>query len=122
MSRYQVVKKSFIDGRLLYPGEEVEYSGVAGGNLKLISQAKETPNTMLVPVDMLALEPVIIETDAKPILLSHEQDTGNGAGVDAELALLRDEYLQLFGKKAHHMAGADKLRSEIDIKRKELGV
>lgn len=120
MSRYQVVKKSFIDGRLLYPGEEVEYSGVAGGNLKLISQAKEPLNTMIAPIEIL--EPAIIETDAKPIPPSQEQDTGNGAGVDAELALLRDEYLQLFGKKAHHMAGADKLRSEIDIKRKELGV
>ncbi|SQI37517.1 Uncharacterised protein [Providencia alcalifaciens] len=36
MSRYKVLKKSFIAGRLLEVGEEVEYSGIAGSNLELI--------------------------------------------------------------------------------------
>ncbi|MEW5110476.1 hypothetical protein AB1Y45_18075 [Morganella morganii] len=36
MSRYKVLKKSFIHGRLLYPGEEIEFDGIAGSNLLLI--------------------------------------------------------------------------------------
>lgn len=36
MPRYRVVELSYIDERLLEPGQEVEFGGVAGPNLELI--------------------------------------------------------------------------------------
>lgn len=59
---------------------------------------------------------------------NHGGDNGGGeggtgsSGADAELIALQDQYQQLFGKKPHHNAGAEKLRVDIDAKRKELGV
>ncbi|WP_334469131.1 hypothetical protein [Arsenophonus sp. PmNCSU2021_1] len=109
MSHYNVLKKSFINGRLLYPGETVEYDGVAGNNLELVkskipSQSKKTPEK---------------KGDNAQLI---EDDTQKSEEVEQELASLRDEYQQLFNKNPHPKSGADKLRSEIDAKRKELGV
>lgn len=102
MSRYKVLKKSFINGRLLYPGEEIEFDGMAGSNLLLIETgervvANEGTNT------------------------GNDNHSGDG-GADNELTALQDQYQQLFGKKPHYNAGAEKLRADIDAKRKELGV
>lgn len=102
MSQYKVLKKSFINGRLLYPDELVEYDGIAGNNLELIETKTSSKSKK-----------------------EHENKRDNSQpddGVEPELAALRDEYQQLFGQSPHHKAGADKLRSEIDAKRKELGV
>lgn len=116
MSRYKVLKKSFINGRLLYPGEEIEFIGVAGSNLQLIETGERgTANE-----------------DANTGNDNHSGDDGGGdggtgssggdGGADNELIALQDQYQQLFGKKPHHNAGAEKLRADIDAKRKELGV
>lgn len=102
MSRYKVLKKSFINGRLLYPGEEIEFIGVAGNNLQLIETG----------------ERVAVNEDANT---GNDNHSGDG-GADNELIALQDQYQQLFGKKPHHNAGAEKLRADIDAKRKELGV
>lgn len=109
MSHYNVLKKSFINGRLLYPGETVEYDGMAGNNLELIkmkipSQPKKAPEKK--------------EDNAQII----EDDIQKSEAIEQEIASLRDEYQQLFNKNPHPKSGADKLRSEIDAKRKELGV
>ncbi|MEY1089943.1 hypothetical protein AB7160_13925 [Morganella morganii] len=111
MSRYKVLKKSFINGRLLYPGEEVEFTGMAGSNLLLIETGER----------VVANEGTNAGDD------NHSGDGGTGAsggdgGADNELTALQDQYQQLFGKKPHHNAGAEKLRADIDAKRKELGV
>ncbi|AWC95414.1 hypothetical protein AM380_18105 [Morganella morganii] len=111
MSRYKVLKKSFINGRLLYPGEEVEFAGMAGSNLLLIETG----------------ERVVANEGANAGDDNHSGDGGTGAsggdgGADNELTALQDQYQQLFGKKPHHNAGAEKLRADIDAKRKELGV
>lgn len=108
MSRYKVLKKSFINGRLLYPGEEIEFIGVAGSNLQLIETG----------------ERITVNEDANAGGDNHSGDDGGGEGgnADAELIALQDQYQQLFGKKPHHNAGAEKLRADIDAKRKELGV
>lgn len=116
MSRYKVLKKSFINGRLLYPGEEVEFTGMAGSNLLLIETGER----------VAADEGTNTGND------NHSGDGGGGeggtgayggdGGADNELAALQDQYQQLFGKKPHHNAGAEKLRADIDAKRKELGV
>ncbi|WLV37781.1 hypothetical protein [Morganella morganii] len=112
MSRYKVLKKSFINGRLLYPGEEIEFIGVAGSNLLLIETGER----------VAADEGIDAGND------NHDGDNGGsdgGAGsfgADAELTALQDQYQQLFGKKPHHNSGAEKLRADIDAKRKELGV
>ncbi|CAM7034799.1 hypothetical protein [Morganella morganii] len=110
MSRYKVLKKSFINGRLLYPGEEVEFAGMAGSNLLLIETG----------------ERVVANEGANTGSDNHSGDNGGsggeGGGADAELTALQDQYQQLFGKKPHHNAGAEKLRADIDAKRKELGV
>ncbi|HGH5989745.1 TPA: hypothetical protein ACJI8U_001311 [Morganella morganii] len=106
MSRYKVLKKSFINGRLLYPGEEVEFTGMAGSNLFLIETG----------------ERVVANEDANAGGDNHGGDGGSGGNEDAELTALQDQYQQLFGKKPHHNAGAEKLRADIDAKRKELGV
>lgn len=115
MSRYKVLKKSFINGRLLYPGEEIEFDGMAGSNLLLIETG----------------ERVAVNEDTNAGNDNHSGDSsgegGTGAyggdgGADNELAALQDQYQQLFGKKPHHNAGAEKLRADIDAKRKELGV
>lgn len=110
MSRYKVLKKSFINGRLLYPGEEVEFTGMAGSNLLLIETG----------------ERVVANEGANTGSDNHDGDNGGsggeGGGADAELTALQDQYQQLFGKKPHHNAGAEKLRADIDAKRKELGV
>nr|DAX05390.1 MAG TPA: hypothetical protein [Caudoviricetes sp.] len=116
MSRYKVLKKSFINGRLLYPGEEIEFIGVAGDNLQLI----ETGERITVNEDANA--------NANAGGDNHNGDNGGGeggtgsSGADAELIALQDQYQQLFGKKPHYNAGAEKLRADIDAKRKELGV
>lgn len=111
MSRYKVLKKSFINGRLLYPGEEVEFTGMAGSNLLLIETGER----------VVANEGTNAGDD------NHSGDGGTGAsggdgGADNELTALQDQYQQLLGKKPHHNAGAEKLRADIDAKRKELGV
>ncbi|WP_427195137.1 hypothetical protein [Morganella morganii] len=107
MSRYKVLKKSFINGRLLYPGEEIEFDGVPGSNLLLIETGEHgTANE-----------------DANTGNDNHSGDDGGGdGGADNELTALQDQYQQLFGKKPHYNAGAEKLRADIDAKRKELGV
>ncbi|HBN5914060.1 hypothetical protein Q4R60_13925 [Morganella morganii] len=116
MSRYKVLKKSFINGRLLYPGEEIEFDGMAGNNLLLIETG----------------ERVAVNENANAGNDNHSGDDGGGGGgtgasggdggADNELIALQDQYQQLFGKKPHHNAGAEKLRADIDAKRKELGV
>ncbi|MHA6283708.1 hypothetical protein ACX3SL_11270 [Morganella morganii] len=106
MSRYKVLKKSFINGRLLYPGEEIEFDGVPGSNLLLIETG----------------ERVAVNEDANTGNDNHSGDGGGDGGADNELIALQDQYQQLFGKKPHHNAGAEKLRADIDAKRKELGV
>lgn len=112
MSRYKVLKKSFINGRLLYPGEEIEFGGMAGSNLLLIETG----------------ERVAADEDTNAGNDNHNSDNGGGeggtgsSGADAELIALQDQYQQLFGKKPHYNAGAEKLRADIDAKRKELGV
>lgn len=115
MSRYKVLKKSFINGRLLYPGEEIEFIGVAGSNLQLIETG----------------ERITVNEDANAGGDNHSGDDGGDGGIgasggdggaDNELIALQDQYQQLFGKKPHHNAGAEKLRADIDAKRKELGV
>lgn len=102
MSRYKVLKKSFINGRLLYPGEEIEFIGMAGSNLLLIETG----------------ERVAVNEGANT---GNDNHSGDG-GSDNELIALQDQYQQLFGKKPHYNAGAEKLRADIDAKRKELGV
>ena len=115
MSRYKVLKKSFINGRLLYPGEEIEFDGVPGSNLLLIETG----------------ERVVANEGANTGNDNHSGDgggeggtgsSGGDGGADNELIALQDQYQQLFGKKPHHNAGAEKLRADIDAKRKELGV
>lgn len=115
MSRYKVLKKSFINGRLLYPGEEIEFTGMAGNNLLLIETGER----------VVANEGTNTGND------NHDGgangDSGSGVlvgdgGASTELIALQDQYQQLFGKKPHHNAGAEKLRVDIDAKRKELGV
>lgn len=115
MSRYKVLKKSFINGRLLYPGEEIEFIGVAGSNLLLIETG----------------ERVVANEGTNACNDNHSGDDGGDGGIgasggdggaDNELIALQDQYQQLFGKKPHHNAGAEKLRADIDVKRKELGV
>lgn len=109
MSRYKVLKKSFINGRLLYPGEEIEFIGVAGNNLQLVETG----------------ERITVNENANTGNDNHHGDNGGGtgsSGADAELIALQDQYQQRFGKKPHHNAGAEKLRADIDAKRKELGV
>ncbi|MDS0905939.1 hypothetical protein OSC03_02795 [Morganella morganii] len=111
MSRYKVLKKSFINGRLLYPGEEIEFDGESGSNLQLIETG----------------ERVAVNEGTNAGNDNHSGDGGTGTsggdgGADNELTALQDQYQQLFGKKPHYNAGAEKLRADIDAKRKELGV
>lgn len=115
MSRYIVKKKSFINGRLLYPGEEIEFDGMAGSNLFLIETGERGT----------------VNEGANAGDDNHDGgangDSGSGVlggdgGASTELTALQDQYQQLFGKKPHHNAGAEKLRADIDAKRKELGV
>lgn len=113
MSRYKVLKKSFIAGRLLEVGEEVEYSGIAGSNLELIGGEDAQSDTGSV-VDGAGGDTgeSVINTVA----------SGTGTTVETSLDALKEQYTQLFGKAPHHNMGADKMRTEIDEKRKELGV
>lgn len=46
MPNYEVLTESYINDRLVNPGDIVEYKGKAGSNLKLIKQQKATkPDT-----------------------------------------------------------------------------
>ncbi|MBT0317625.1 hypothetical protein [Morganella morganii] len=113
MSRYKVLSKSFINGRLLYPGEEVEFTGMAGSNLLLIETGER----------VAANEGTNDGDDNHDGVGEGGTGTSGGdGGADNELTALQDQYQQLFGKKPHHNAGAEKLRADIDAKRKELGV
>ncbi|MEY0981406.1 MULTISPECIES: hypothetical protein [unclassified Providencia] len=113
MSRYKVLKKSFIAGRLLEVGEEVEYSGIAGSNLKLIGGDNAKPDTGTV-VDGAGGDTGEVVTNAAI--------SGSGDTVDSSLEALREQYTQLFGKAPHHNMGADKMRTAIDERRKELAI
>ncbi|EMB0751327.1 hypothetical protein U7S25_001979 [Providencia rettgeri] len=113
MSRYRVLKKSFIAGRLLEVGEEVEYSGIAGSNLELIGGDDAKPDTSAL-VDGAGGDTgeVVINTAI----------SGSGDTIDSSLEALREQYTQLFGKAPHHNMGADKMRTAIDERRKELAI
>ncbi|MGC4732782.1 hypothetical protein [Providencia hangzhouensis] len=113
MSRYKVLKKSFIAGRLLEVGEEVEYSGIAGSNLKLIGGDDAKPDTGAV-VDGAS-------SDSSEVV-TNTVISGSGDTVDSSLEALREQYTQLFGKAPHHNMGADKMRTAIDERRKELAI
>ncbi len=113
MSRYKVLKKSFINGRLLYPGEEIEFIGVAGNNLQLIETGERGTANEGTNDD---------NHDGGANGDSGSGVLGGDGGADNELIALQDQYQQLFGKKPHHNAGAEKIRADIDAKRKELGV
>ncbi len=43
MAKYLVLKKSYIDDRLVYVGDVIEFSGVPGDNLQLIEPDKPDP-------------------------------------------------------------------------------
>lgn len=91
---YRVTRKSFINGHLLEEGETIEYGGKAGDNLQLI--------------------------DGDGNLLG---DTDTGGGDDSTtLAMLQQQYEDIFGSKPHHNAGVAKLTADIEAKRKELGI
>ncbi|HGV3502116.1 TPA: hypothetical protein ACLLFU_001648 [Providencia stuartii] len=113
MSRYEVLKKSFIAGRLLEVGEEVEYSGIAGSNLKLIGGDDAKPDTGAL-VDGASGDSGEVVTNTAI--------SGSGDTVDSSLEALRERYTQLFGKAPHHNMGADKMRAAIDERRKELAI
>lgn len=125
MSRYRILKKSFLGGRLLYPGEEIEFTGTPGSNLELI--VFDEPVVPVVPpagdggTDTDNLGDGSNGSDGSGASGASGASGGDG-GTDAELTALKDQYTQLFGKNPHHNAGADKLRADIDAKRKELGV
>lgn len=113
MSRYRILKKSFLGGRLLYPGEEVEFTGTPGSNLELIVSDEQVAS----PAGDGGTD-----TGNHGDGSNGSGTSGGDSGTDAELTALKDQYTQLFGKNPHHNAGADKLRADIDAKRKELGV
>ncbi|WP_273803115.1 hypothetical protein [Providencia rettgeri] len=113
MSRYKVLKKSFIAGRLLEVGEEVEYIGIAGSNLKLICGDDAKSDTGALADGASGDSGEVVTNTAI---------SGSGDTVDSSLEALREQYTQLFGKAPHHNMGADKMRTAIDKKRKELGV
>ncbi|MGQ6073334.1 hypothetical protein ACUNGP_26160 [Serratia sp. IR-2025] len=97
---YRVTRKSFINGHLLEEGETIEYGGKAGDNLQLI--------------------------DGDGNLLS-DTDTGTGGGDgdgddSTTLAMLQQQYEDIFGTKPHHNTGVAKLTADIEAKRKEIGV
>lgn len=120
MSRYKVLKKSFIAGRLLEIGEEVEYDGIAGDNLALIGGADARLNTHSMADGAGDNTGEGISNIAEGI--SNIAVSGSGMAIDSSLDALREQYTQLFGKAPHHNMGADKMRTAIDEKRKELGV
>lgn len=122
MSRYKVLKKSFIAGRLLEVGEEVEYDGVAGSNLKLIIELNTTNQEK---VDDAKSDTHIVVDGAGGDIgegVTNIVASGTGATVDSSLDHLRERYTQLFGKAPHHNMGADKMRTAIDERRKELAI
>lgn len=48
MARYRVVELSYFNERLVEPGEEVEFTGIAGRNLELIGDEEEARAEILV--------------------------------------------------------------------------
>ncbi|MDD9340225.1 MAG: hypothetical protein PV362_11380 [Providencia heimbachae] len=120
MSRYEVLKKSFIAGRLLEVGEEVEYDGMAGSNLKLIAE----PSTDKGAGDVKPDTHIVVDGAGGDIGegVANIVASGTGATVDSSLDHLREQYTQLFGKAPHHNMGADKMRTAIDERRKELAI
>jgi hypothetical protein len=47
MARYRVVELSYFNERIVEPGEEVEFTGIAGSNLALISNEAEAKAEIL---------------------------------------------------------------------------
>lgn len=43
MARYKVLATSYINNKLVHPGDVVEYKGKAGSNLELVKEKKEAP-------------------------------------------------------------------------------
>ena len=42
MAKYRVLETSFIDNKLVHPGDEIDYDGEASGNLELIEEPAPT--------------------------------------------------------------------------------
>lgn len=120
MSRYEVLKKSFIAGRLLEVGEEIEYSGIAGSNLRLIAEPGITEGADNANSDTRVMVDGAGGDTGEGV--TNIVASGTGVTVDSSLDLLREKYTQLFNKPPHHNMGADKMRAAIDEKRKEIGV
>lgn len=101
--RYRVLMKSFIAGELLEEGAEIVFHGIPGSNLE--------------PLNELAI-------GAKKSGHPSVEDVSKAAVSDNsdDLVKLKEEYEALFGKKPHHNANVETLRSKIVEKRKELGV
>lgn len=95
MSKYLVKVRSFINGKLHEPGDEVEFAGKAGSNLELITGENAVHK----------------EVEKEP---SSEELL--------ELDQLRDIYEEMFGERPHKNTSAKTLKEKIDERRKELGV
>ena len=52
MQKYEVLVKSYLNDREVYPGEVVEYAGKAGTNLRLITP-KEKPLKQMARAELL---------------------------------------------------------------------
>jgi len=52
MPKYEVLVKSYLNDREVYPGEVIEYAGKAGTNLRLVSQ-KEKPTKLMSRAELL---------------------------------------------------------------------
>ena len=95
MPKYRVKVRSFINGKLHEPGDEVDFDGKAGSNLHLINDESDDN----VVIDQL------IDVDAA-----------------VELEDLRKIYEEMFGEAPHRNTSAKILKEKIGARRKELGV
>ena len=41
MAKYRVLKESFIDNKIVQPGDEIEFSGKAGKNLEAMKEPRK---------------------------------------------------------------------------------
>ncbi|ENC2022864.1 hypothetical protein ABKE32_000490 [Escherichia albertii] len=102
--KYRVLEKSFIDGKLIEPREEIVFLGTPGSKLDPLNDAakamKEDGAAIIAPVP--------------------EGNTEDSE--DGDLSKLREEYELLFQEKPRPSTKADTLRKKIADKRKELGV
>ncbi|AIN19187.1 hypothetical protein CH54_1406 [Yersinia rochesterensis] len=115
---YRVLRRSYINLRILEEGEQVEYYGKPGSALEPINEAAKLAKDGAQFAVLATGERIELPDPLPPVTIAMPVPV---VDPEAALQLLREEYEGLFGTKPHPATKEETLKTKIAEKRKELG-